>query len=201
VTLAAAITAGGQSRRFGQDKALYEVGGVPLLHRVAASFPEHLTLRLLIAPEGRYTLSGWRTVPDLRPAEGPLAGLETALFAFVQHLPAGGCAAGGWLAFAATDLPNLNPEFWKLMVGATTEAGASTAAAQAVIGLDHTGRPQPLAALYHTGALPRVTELLDKGERRMGVLLEHLRVVQVPWKSTEDVAPSAFVNLNTPPLK
>ena len=54
---AAAITAGGQSRRFGQDKALYKVGGLPLLHRVAASL-DSFAPRMLIAPAGKYRASG-----------------------------------------------------------------------------------------------------------------------------------------------
>ena len=85
--LAAAITAGGQSRRFGQDKALYELDGVPLLNRVADSL-QHASPRLLVAPAGRYRLDGWQTVPDLRPGQGPLAGLETALTALLDQQPA-----------------------------------------------------------------------------------------------------------------
>ena len=67
--LAAAITAGGQSRRFGQDKALYAIGGVTLLQRVAASL-RACEPRVLVAPPGKYTVSGWQNVSDLRPGEG-----------------------------------------------------------------------------------------------------------------------------------
>ena len=184
---AAAITAGGQSRRFGQDKALYRVGDAALLYRVAASL-DAFAPRILIAPAGKYLLPGWQTVPDLRPGEGPLAGLETALDALDRTDP-----AGRWLAFAAVDLPHLTPGFWTML---TRRAGAGM---QAVAGLDATGRTQPLAALYHSSALPQVSSLLDGGERRLAVLLERLVVAQVPWQQIASSHPEVYLNLNTIP--
>ncbi|WP_424952105.1 molybdenum cofactor guanylyltransferase [Deinococcus sp.] len=192
LSLAAAITAGGHSRRFGQDKALYPLGGVPLLNRVAASM-EGCAPRLLIAPEGRYVLPAWQLVPDLRPGGGPLAGLETALAALTAQVQ-----EGGWLAFSAVDLPFLISGYWALLAGQLL-AGSRAGGVQAVTGLDESGRRQPLAALYHTSALPQVTALLDGGERRMKALLNLLPVREVGWRSVHAVCPGAFVNLNTPP--
>ena len=189
---AAAITAGGQSRRFGQDKALYRVGGLPLLHRVAASL-DGFAPRMLIAPAGKYLLPGWQTVPDLRPGEGPLAGLETALAALVAASP-----AVGWLAFAAVDLPHLTPGFWNILTG-HTGPDVQAVSVQAVIGLDITGRGQPLAALYHSSVLAQVSALLDGGERRMAALHERLTVAQVPWQQIAPSHPDAYLNLNVPP--
>ena len=185
--VAAAITAGGQSRRFGQDKALYKVGGQPLLHRVAASL-DAFSPRMLIAPAGKYLLPGWQTVPDLRPGEGPLAGLETAMAALNTAGP-----AGAWLAFAAVDLPHLTPGFWSMLTG---HAGLRV---QAVTGLDATGRRQPLAALYHSSVLAQVSALLDGGERRMAALLERLTVADVPWQQLATSHPDVYLNLNLPP--
>lgn len=189
---AAAITAGGQSRRFGQDKALHKVGGLPLLHRVAASL-DAFAPRLLIAPEGKYLLPGWQTVPDLRPGEGPLAGLETALAALDVAGP-----AGGWLAFAAVDLPHLTPGFWSMLTD-TMLTGRAGPGIQAVTGLDATGRRQPLAALYHSSVLAQVSTLLDDGERRMAALLERLTLAQVPWQQIAPSHPDVYLNLNAPP--
>lgn len=148
--ITAVITAGGQSRRFGSDKALALLNGRTLLEHVAASL-EGCETRLLIAPIGKYALPGWQVIPDLRPGEGPLAGLEAAL----RRAPR------GWVAFAGVDMPFLTPEYWK------TLAEARRPEALAVQALDAGGRPQPLAALYHTALLPQVTALLDSGERRL----------------------------------
>lgn len=151
--LTAAITAGGQSRRFGTDKAAALLHGRPLLAHVAAAlaaFPE----RVLVAPPGRYALPGWRAVPDTRPGEGPLAGLEAALAA----------APPGWVAFVGVDLPGLTPAYWAALVAASADVPPGVLSVQA---LDDTGRAQPLGALYHTALRPRITALLDAGERRL----------------------------------
>ncbi len=183
--LAAAITAGGQSRRFGHDKALYEIGGVTLLNRVAASL-QTCGPRLLIAPVERYSVSGWQNVPDLRPGEGPLAGLEAALAAVQEH-------GDGWLAYSAVDLPNLTQEYWAFL------ACRRSPGVLAVVAHDEGGRPQPLAALYHTAALPEVQALLDAGERRMGRLLGRTPVCHVVWSELGALFAGVFENLNVPP--
>jgi molybdenum cofactor guanylyltransferase len=186
--LAAAITAGGQSRRFGQDKALYKVGGQTLLRRVAASLND-CSPRLLIAPLGRYELPGWQTAPDLRPGQGPLVGLETALSVLLTLRP-----GGGWLAFSAVDLPHLTPAYWALLA---TRCGSGL---EAVLGSDESGRSQPLAACYHTSALPAVSTLLEGEERRMSALTEAVRAQHVAWSEIEPVSPLVYVNLNTRPI-
>jgi len=185
--VAAAITAGGRSRRFGQDKALYSFGGVSLLGRVAGSL-EHHAPRLLIAPEGRYDLPGWQNVPDLRPGEGPLAGLETALRVLETSI-----MPNAWLAFSAVDLPNLTPGYWRLLESRISPE------VHAVIGHDAQGRPQPLAALYHVSIRPKVTALLHAGERRMRALLNAVEAGTVPWQDLEGEFPDVYVNLNVPP--
>jgi len=185
--VAAAITAGGQSRRFGQDKALYLVEGASLLDRVARSLENHAP-RLLIAPGGRYALRGWQNVPDLRPGDGPLAGLETALTLLETHP-----ASNGWLAFSAVDLPNLTPRYWWLLESRISDT------VQAVTGQDARGRPQPLAALYHVAVRPQVTALLDAGERRMQALLGQLETTSLPWDELGAAFPDVYANLNTPP--
>lgn len=160
--LTAAITAGGQSRRFGSDKALARWQGRTLLEHVAASLAG-CKVRLLVAPAGRYNQPGWCTVPERLPGEGPLSGLEAAL----SHAPP------GWVAFAGVDMPGLTPEYWEALASAITP---DVLAVQAV----HEGRPQPLAALYHSTLRPHVSALLDTGERRLGRAAPEDRTALVP---------------------
>lgn len=161
----AVMTAGGQSSRFGSDKALAVLDGMTLLERVAGSFAG-CSKRLLIAPAGKYDLPGWRVVPDTRPGEGPLAGLETALEQ----------AEAGWVAFAGIDMPFLTPGYWAALLTARPPDRPAVLSVQA---LDRLGRPQPLAALYHTDLRPRISELLDQGERRLSMAAppEHTALV------------------------
>lgn len=178
--LTGALTAGGQSSRFGSDKARALLEGQPLLHHVARSL-EGCGLRLLVAPPGKYSLLGWQTVADIRPGEGPLAGLEAAMTAALQ------LRGGGWVAFTGVDLPRLTAAFWR------TLAAARTPDALSVQPLDPAGRPQPLAALYHTDLLPRITSLLDAGERRLRAAAETEAVFTVAG-----IAPQTLQNVNTP---
>lgn len=71
-----AIIAGGQSRRFGSDKALAEIGGSPLLDHVAKALAAQ-TGALIVC--GR-DWPGLTSIPD-RPApdQGPLGGICAAL--------------------------------------------------------------------------------------------------------------------------
>lgn len=180
--MSAAITAGGQSRRFGSDKAQARLQGTTFLERVAASL-EGAGEKMLIAPAGKYHLSGWAVLPDTRPGEGPLAGLERALL----HAKSGVQAKSGWVAFAGVDMPLLDAAYWETLLRAR---GPGALAVQA----DHPKRgPQPLAALYHTALLPRIAALLDAGERRLrqAALPEHTTLVS-------GLPERYFLNVNTP---
>lgn len=178
--LTGAVTAGGRSSRFGSDKALALLEGRTLLERACASLQDCPT-RLLIAPPGRYVLPAhlgrWDTHADLRPGEGPLAGLESAL----THAPP------GWVAFTGVDLPWLTPDYWRALSAAITPGRLSVQAT------DGQGRPQPLAALYHTDLLPHVTALLDSGERRLRRAAPPEQTVQVGGFTAR-----TFLNVNTP---
>nr|WP_240319187.1 molybdenum cofactor guanylyltransferase [Deinococcus wulumuqiensis] len=172
----AAITAGGQSSRFGSDKALACWQGRTLLDHVAAGLAG-CERRLLLAPRGRYSLPGWEIWPDARPGEGPLAGLETAL----TH------ASPGWVAFTGVDNPALSPEYWHALLAARRPNARSVQAVHPERG------PQPLGALYHTDLLPHVTALLDAGERRLRLAAPAGQTVLVPG-----LPPGFFQNVNRP---
>ncbi len=179
-SLTGAITAGGKSSRFGSDKALALLEGRPLLHHAAHGL-EDCGLRLLVAPPGKYELAGWQNVPDTRPSEGPLAGLEAALEAALR------LRGAGWVALTGVDLPRLTHDFWRTLAVARTPDTLS------VQPLDVAGRPQPLAALYHTAVLPRVTALLDAGERRLRTAAPAEAVVTVAG-----IQDRILQNVNTP---
>lgn len=179
--LTAVITAGGQSSRFGSDKARAVWRGRPLLWHVAASFPA-VQARLLLGPPGRYPLTDWdlghwEQTPDLRPGLGPLAGLETALT----------LAPAGWVAFAGVDNPCLTPGYWEKLLAARRPGVLSVQARHPERG------PQPLGALYHTDLLPHVRALLDHGERRLRLAALPERTVLLP-----DLPPAFFRNVNQP---
>lgn len=72
----AALLAGGQSRRFGSDKALYSIDGVTLIeHSIAALQAQ--SDALVICGRTWHELTSIADIPDQK--SGPLAGLNAAL--------------------------------------------------------------------------------------------------------------------------
>lgn len=174
-----AVLCGGGSRRFGTDKALQRVAGRTLLERVVASLAPARE-RLLV---GRaYPLEGTRYVADLRPGQGPLAGLEAALTAASQP----------WLALAACDLPCLTASYWRLLC-------RHADGTRGVVVRDGQGRLEPLAALYHRSALPEVRARLDRGSRDLQGLLQAVPTVAVELATvTTACGPGVLRNVNRP---
>lgn len=116
----AAILAGGQSRRFGRDKALALVGGVRLIDRVAAVLqPQSDALVVCGRDDPAYAcLPDW---PE--PGLGPLGGLGAAL----RHARDNGFDA---VLSASCDVPNLPPDLRARLSG----NGPACAASQPVVG-------------------------------------------------------------------
>lgn len=116
----AAILAGGQSRRFGSDKALAMVDGARLIDRVAQVLrPQCDTMVVCGRNDPAFTcLPDW---PE--PGLGPLGGLNAAL----RHGAANGFDA---VLSASCDVPNLPADLRKQLTG----EGATCASEQPVIG-------------------------------------------------------------------
>ena len=96
------VLAGGRSRRMGRDKLPLKIGGVTLLDRVHGVLSSRCA-EVMVVGEGGAALAGAHRIPDLRPGEGPLAGIEAGLLAashrrvFVAagDMPFGGLGASG----------------------------------------------------------------------------------------------------------
>ena len=72
------MLAGGESRRFGGDKAAASIGGVSLLERAAGTLARVFRDVVIVSAIERPT-TAWPRVPDLRAGCGPLGGIEAAL--------------------------------------------------------------------------------------------------------------------------
>ena len=94
------ILAGGQSRRFGQDKALWRLGSETLLERTISKLLG-VTREIVVVGlrTGLVVPPGVRAIPDELPGAGPLAALLTGLQACRYPL----------VAVVSCDLPFLNP--------------------------------------------------------------------------------------------
>ena len=95
------VLAGGQSNRFGEDKALFTVNGKPLIQRPIACLMGLVSSLAIIAKEpDRYSALGIPVVedgyPQRMPHVGVLTGLETA--------------ESPWSVFLACDMPSITPD-------------------------------------------------------------------------------------------
>ncbi|MCB9760698.1 MAG: NTP transferase domain-containing protein [Alphaproteobacteria bacterium] len=160
------VLAGGASRRFGADKALHPVEGVPMAARVARAMAEVASSVTLVAPDRRLEDLGWPLLVE--PAEGPrhpLRGVVAALAA---------CAAPRAL-LCPCDLPWMTPQ----ALAALVDMGEPAVAA-----VD--GRVHPLVAALPVAWLPRARALLEAGAP-CRALVEPARIVPLPAAALRNV--------------
>lgn len=149
------ILSGGQSKRFGADKARALAGSTTLLEAVAAALaPVTKGVTVIADQPDKYADLGFRTLVDERFGLGPLAGIERALKD----------AGEAWILVATCDVLGLKAEWVELLMD-HRRAGAGAVAF-------HGERWEPLFALYHTSMLPVVTVALDAGELAVWRVLE-----------------------------
>jgi len=173
-----AVLAGGESRRFGTDKAAALIGGVALVERAAGTlarvFPE-----VVVVSARTPATAAWRHVRDERAGQGPLAGIEAALRHAAAHAHEG--------AFVlACDLP--------LVDVATVTAVVSALGDRRAVAPRGPGNRgwEPLCALYRVECLALVSAALDRGERAAHAVLDAVGAARV------DVPGDVFLNVNTP---
>ncbi|MEX1163992.1 MAG: formate dehydrogenase accessory sulfurtransferase FdhD [Nitriliruptor sp.] len=166
------VLAGGASRRFGSDKRVALLEGVPLLRRaidaVAAVSDEVIvsTAPDRPLPAGVDLPAGVRIVTDEPGHAGPLAGLIAGLTAASHEVVV---VLGGDHAWA-------RPVVLRALRDAVTVGGVDAAV------LEVDGRQQPLAAAYRRHVASVARQRLEAGDLRAVALLEHLdvTVVNVP---------------------
>jgi len=169
------ILAGGQSRRMGTDKA-----SLPLFGR---TFAEHqaeklraLGIRDILFSGGGDAPAGTRAVPDELPGRGPLGGLHAALKR-AEH-PA--CLV---LPVDAVLVP-------ESVLRALLEAHRG-----GVTVLSHSGRPEPLLAVYDSDLWGLAEELLRQGgDTSARAFLERAGYRELPYDGDETL----LMNCNTP---
>ena len=151
---AAVILTGGRSSRMGRDKAGLTLDGEEFLARLTARFRAEFRRVYAAGPGG---------LPDLRPGQGPLAGLETA---FVR-------TGAERIFLTAVDLPFADPVLARRLMEGLGERDACLIRRSG-------GDLEPLFAAYRRSCLPHVRACLDQGRRAMGALLDRLdcRVVE-----------------------
>ncbi len=162
----------------GRDKALLELEGEALVERAARLVVAAAGSVAVVGNAARHGRFGWPVVADLRPGEGPLAGIEAALASPY---------AGEWNLIVACDMPNLDPALLKRLLAEALRQRPDCVAACTARGVE------PLCAVYGRTFVEVARRALDAGHRRVRDAYVGLEVVHL-WVDNE----SALANVNTP---
>lgn len=193
-SLSAIVLAGGQSSRMGQDKALLQIEGVPLLTRVCRvalhcadpvyvvarsvggdRAPQNHPYAALLPPSCTLVLE---TGEDAPPS-GPLVGFAEGL-SYVQT---------EWVLLLACDLPRLQGEVlqgWQQQLAQVAESAIALLPR-------HAKGWEPLCGFYRRNCLPSLTAFIQAGGRSFQSWLaqHYVQVLEV-----EDF--TLLMNCNTP---
>jgi molybdopterin-guanine dinucleotide biosynthesis protein A len=168
----------------GSDKRLLPIDGEPMLRRAVRAVASVSDEVIVVTAPGRPLPGsvldglGARLVIDERPDAGPLAGLEAGLRA----------SRNGLAVVVAGDMPWIDPGLLAGLLARLADADADAVAVATDRG------PEPLLAAYRRApVLAAATRLLDAGNRRMGALLDAIRV-----ETITDPDGRSTVNVNEP---
>lgn len=175
----AAVLAGGQSLRMGQDKSFLDFQGKPLIqHIVDQLLPEMDEVVIGANDASKFAFTGLPVISDETPGQGPLMGILSCLQA----------AKHDRVFITACDIPELPVPLIREML---QRAGG----ADVVIPRHLDGQLEPLLAVYRKGLAPIIRRCLEKSQRRIIAILEEpgLRVDFVDMPKGD-----WYRNLNTP---
>ncbi|MEC0249576.1 molybdenum cofactor guanylyltransferase [Paenibacillus chitinolyticus] len=157
----AVILAGGRSVRMGRDKFTLQIGGVPVICKLAltlASLCEEVIIvisadrkmeQIRLLPDSLEAVPGLRLVHDRQSRTGPLAGIHAGMTA----------ARFRHCLVTACDIPFPSRKLASGLLAETKDTVMPVVAPQAEEGL------HPLFAVYNRGCLPLLEKFIANGER------------------------------------
>jgi molybdenum cofactor guanylyltransferase len=151
------VLAGGRSSRMGQDKALMELAGKPLIrHAVKKLRRVCMDVRILTSHQQFEMFAP--IVRDIHPDCGPMSGMEAGL----RH------SAFDWNLFMAVDMPFVPSAFLFDWLHRALSARRNGVLGPAWVQMfEHGGRPQPGLSLLHRDLAPFLTDALERGEYKL----------------------------------
>ncbi len=178
-----AVLAGGQSRRFGRDKALARLGGRSLLERAAESLRPAADEVWVIAKETEpYRGFGLPLLTDDYTAATPLSGILTA---------ADQLGRDDWLLLTACDIVLFDGSLTERLLRAAAKDDAKRALLCTLA-----DRLQPFPGLYPAGHLDRFRRAYAAGEMEMTRIIARMphRSLNLDADEAELLPPLANIN-------
>lgn len=175
----AIILAGGQSQRFGSDKALASLGKSvkPILHHLSEKLSQMgLEPYVSVSKLGKYSRMGFKEIGDEFPHCGPLGGVATALR----------CLEAKNYLFLACDMPLIKKESLEKLISLSEGSGSCV--------FTFLNWLQPFPCVLSRKILPVVEEQISKNKYSMKTFFEVCREVKKINLDEEKI----FTNMNTP---
>ncbi len=175
------ILAGGKSSRFGSNKALVRVHGIPLIRHIRDQLSGILKRIVVVthSPEA-YSFLDLPVVTDIIPHKGPLGGIHTALET----------AGSPWVFVTPCDLPFFS---YKLLTALARNTGKFDA-----VYYSQGKNVEPLPLLLNKKILGRVCRLLELGNYAVHSLLDSGDTQKLPLEHVlNDVDLGMLLNCNT----
>ena len=178
------ILAGGRGSRLGGvNKALLEVGGLPIIDRALRAVRPIVDDLSLVVNDDALTSLNLPLFYDPEPHAGVLPALLTGLQASSADL----CLV------TACDMPFIQPSLVTLLF----ESCADQDVCMPYTG----GRPEPMFAVYRReSCMQAIRSTLDRGQMRMIAFLDDLRVLRLDEPALREHDPEllTFFNVNEP---
>jgi len=172
------VLAGGKSSRFGTDKALVEIDREPQLLRLAKQLRSDSWQTVAVAQKaGQFDWLGIRTIQDIQPDQGPLAGILAGLIDLQSESQA--CARSGgdqshrsaWALFITCDLWEWDRVWSERLIPASLEGDGTQGRLRYFSPDASSGGFMPFPCAIHLGAIPGIQQVYDSGCRSMRELL------------------------------
>lgn len=170
------ILAGGKSSRMGEDKALMEWDGTPMIQRTAQLLRGFSNEIIIASNDKDHHAFGDFGVVDNFPNSGPMAGVEAGLFA----------AQFSSSIVLSCDAPYVSNLVLETLIS-KNETDATIAKIQE--------RIHPLIGIYQKTSLETIQNELKRNQFKMHRLLEQLDTIYVDFPASMK---KAFININTP---
>ncbi len=177
------ILAGGRSRRYGRNKALVKIDGVPLIERVIKVMRSVFQNLILVTnTPDEYSYLKIPMYEDLIKGLGPLGGIFTGLSVISDD-------AG---FFVACDMPSLNRELICYMVEKRKRFDAVIPRVS--------WKMETLHAIYSKVCLPQIRRLIDLHEYQVFRFFSEVSIRYIDEDELRSVDPElrSFFNINSP---
>ncbi|MFH0977090.1 MAG: molybdenum cofactor guanylyltransferase [Spirochaetota bacterium] len=177
--ITAFVIAGGKSTRFGQDKLLYKLDGMPILERVTSILKKIFGRIIIIGDVSeKFGYLGFESHPDLIRGVGPIAGIYTALT--ISETEKNFCFAG--------DLPFLNADLIEYMISVSDNYDITVPVVKSYFEALHT--------IYSKNCLEYIKATVTEGNNKIIKIFEKSSLMKIEESAIIKFADPALVFKN-----